>query len=127
MCVNLNSSCSWPAVLNVSKRSQMMRHFHKDLFSKIYYSPMQLHIASKCAQEILVINQIGDSLLNKFCIAFLVLFNGNWAIGIFSVNQKVLRHIITKTCNKITKTSPCNIQRTFLAHKKIKISLAKFG
>ena len=23
----------------------MMRHFHKDLFSKIYYSPMQLHIA----------------------------------------------------------------------------------
>ena len=43
VCVNLDFS--WPAVLNVSKRSQMMKHFHKDLFSKIYYSPMQLHIA----------------------------------------------------------------------------------
>ena len=45
------------------------------------------------------------------------------AIGIFSVNQKVLRHIITKTCpcNKITKTCPCNIQRTFLALKIKKI------
>ena len=99
----------------------MMRHFHKDHFSKIYYSPMQMHIASKCSQEKLVKNQIGDSLLNqhKFCIAFLVLVNGNWAVGIFSVNQKVLRHIITKTCpcNTITKTCPCNIQRTFSALK----------
>ena len=34
VCVNLDYS--WPAVLNVSKRSQMMRHFHKDRFSNIY-------------------------------------------------------------------------------------------
>ena len=88
----------------------MMRHFHKDFFSKTYYSPMQLHK-----------NQIGDSLLNyrKFCIAFLVLVYGNWAIGIFSANQKVPRHIITKTCPCIiiTKICPCNIQRTFSALK----------